>query len=128
MSKLTLTTKEGSSVSLKAGETATLSTSHPQEVWVKKFLRNTCIHTGVTGSDEGAKVSLDLFYNLSTATVIILFAASGILLAKTLYELRHPTIPGFPLSSGIHPAIVLVLIAVVIRQSLTIKKTGYGQS
>lgn len=117
--RLTISTKEGNSIALRSGETVTLSTGYPEELWVKRFLYTKHVYTGASASSKETTISLEVFYNLSSPAIIILFVTAGVLLGVAFSKL-HP--PGrYYFTSGI-PALFVILAAGVIRRSLTIQK------
>ena len=75
------------------------------------------IYTGISSSEQQIPISLELFYDLSNRKIIGLFMGGAILLMITFIQaIRQKML------SEISVAIFIILIAVLIRRSLTIKK------
>lgn len=119
LGKLTILTAEGNSVSLKAGETAVLSTNHPETLLVKRFIGEKQVSTGVPSNTIAENISLELFYNLSNRAMITLCITAVVLLAVALSRINQSA---WYHSSSVIPILFIILIARTIRSSLTIKE------
>lgn len=118
MSKVSVTTKDGQSASLKAGETATLNTNSPiDELYVKRLWRRQTIKTDITGANPSGIVDLELCYDLPVLTMYLMLAISGMLV--------YTALSGFSSKRYISISLFLILIALVAKtrqNAVTIKQ------
>lgn len=118
ISKMTITSKDGHSVSLKAGETATLKTNAPiDELFVKHLWGSQTVKTEIPVNGASNEVNLELFHNLSRVTMYIILVISAMLV--------YTALSGFSSKRYISISLFLILIALVakLRQgSLTFKQ------
>ncbi|MBN9296283.1 MAG: hypothetical protein J0I41_04680 [Filimonas sp.] len=118
ISKMTVTAKDGQSVSIKAGETATLTTTSPvEELYVKRFWRTQVVKTGVADSNISGTVNLELFHNLPVPAMYLMLVVSGLLVATSL--------SGFSSKRYISISLYLILIALIAKTrqgSITFKR------
>ncbi|QIL41639.1 hypothetical protein G7074_21650 [Pedobacter sp. HDW13] len=108
INKLTVSTKEGQSASLEAGETITLKTNSPvAEIYVKRFWRVQAIKVDIADNSPSGIVDLELFYDLPLATMYLMLAISVMLV--------YTALSGFSSKRYISISLLLILIALVAK-------------
>ncbi|RQO64759.1 hypothetical protein DBR40_24940 [Pedobacter sp. KBW01] len=108
INKLTVSTKEGQSASLEAGETITLKTNSPvAEIYVKRFWRVQAIKVDIADNSPSGIVDLELFYDLPLATMYLMLAISAMLV--------YTAFSGFSSKRYISISLLLILIALVAK-------------
>lgn len=116
-SRLTVTTKDGQSVSLKSGDTATLNTNGPiDEVYVKHFWQSQAVKTGITNSTANGNINLELLHDLPLPAMYIMLVVSVLLVINSL--------SGFSSKRYISISLFLILISLIAktkRGAITIK-------
>lgn len=117
-SRLTVTAKDGQSVSLKAGEMAVLRTNSPiDELYVKRFGQSQTVKTGIPDNSTSASVNLELFHDLPPFTMYAMLVVAGMLVAVAL--------SGFSSKRYISICLFLILITFIAklrRSSITFKQ------
>lgn len=116
---MTVTTKDGQSVSIKAGETVTLKTNSAiDELYVKRFGKSQAVKTGIAEGDTSESINLELFHDLPVSAMYLMLAISGLLLIAFISGI-------FSYKRQISITLYLMLIALIVtvkQGSITLKQ------